>query len=292
MATALVAAESLLALTPIIVKKTAVDHLTAIWSRMLTAGVVGYSVSAEKELASGELGLAGLLGYVNLLHISSSYEGFRNLPAGQAMSIFYTYPLWILILNNVFNKEEFTQVDYGCIGLATAGSALLNYNPGKTLTAASKDSEPPNAAWGIFNMIAAAVTEAGMHVILKHLGWIDAGKSVWVVSGFSSAWLLGFLILQGLFGFAYPPIQGSLADIGYLTLFHGLSTFAGYYLRFFAVPRLSTVTYSLLSYSGLLASYIFGLLFLGERPGIVSLAGGLLILASGVYLVMNRSAES
>jgi drug/metabolite transporter (DMT)-like permease len=288
MATALVAAESLMALTPIIIKKTAVDHLTAIWSRMLTAGVVGYSVSAEKELSKDELGFAGLLGYTNLLHLSSSYEGFRNLPAGQAMSIFYTYPLWILILNNFFNNEEFTRVDYGCIGLAAAGSALLNYNPGKTPTAASKDSEKPHAGWGIFNMVAASVTEAGMHVILKHLGWVDAGKSVWVVSAFSSAWLAIFLFFQGLFGFAYPPIQGSLADIGYLTVFHGFSTFVGYYLRFFAVPRLPTITYSLLSYTGLLASYIFGLLFLGERPGLVSLAGGLLILASGVYLVTSK----
>lgn len=286
---ALVAGESLMALTPIIIKKTAVDHLTAIWSRMLTAAAIGYTSSTDK-LVSDEVGSAGLLGYVNLLHISSSYEGFRNLPAGQAMSIFYTYPLWILILNNVFNKEEFSQVDYGCIGLAAAGSALLNYNPGKTPTAESKDSETPHPGWGIFNMVTASITEAGMHVILKHLGWTDPAKSVWVVSAFSSAWLAIFLFLQSLVGFAYPPIQGSMADLGNLTLFHGLSTFIGYYLRFFAVPRLPTVTYSLLSYTGLLASYIYGLLFLGERPGLVSLAGGLLIIASGVYLVTSKGS--
>ena len=60
--------------------------------------------------------------------------------------------------------------------------------------------------------------------------------------------------------------------------------FSGYWLRFFAVPRLSVVTYSILSYAGLMASYLFGMLFLGERPGWLSLLGAVLIVASGVLL--------
>jgi drug/metabolite transporter (DMT)-like permease len=60
--------------------------------------------------------------------------------------------------------------------------------------------------------------------------------------------------------------------------------FSGYWLRFYAVPRLSTVTYSILSYAGLLASYLFGLAFLGEKPGWMSLVGAALIVAGGVLL--------
>jgi drug/metabolite transporter (DMT)-like permease len=73
-------------------------------------------------------------------------------------------------------------------------------------------------------------------------------------------------------------------DAFWLTMFHSVTMFSGYWLRFFAIPRLSVVTYSILSYAGLLAAYLFGLLFLGERPGWTSLVGAGLILAAGAAL--------
>jgi len=285
---ALVGAESILALTPIAIKKTPVDHVTALWSRILTAGVIGYAVSNDKEIKSSEYGAYSLLGYVNLLHVSTSYESFRHLTAGQAQSILYTYPLWILLLNAKFNQDKIELAEYGYIGLATLGSFLLNFDPGDAVQAISDDTKP-NSGWGILMAVIASLTEATMHVILRYLGWRDAGKSVWVVGGFASIWLLLALGVYSMFsGLSYPKIQGSLQDAGFLTGFHGLSTFAGYYLRFFAVPRLSTVTYAILSYSGLIASYIYGIAFLGEKPGFISMVGSLLILISGVILSLPK----
>lgn len=286
---ALVGAESILALTPIAIKTTAVDHVTALWSRILTAAVIGYTVADEKTIKMSEGGAYSILGYTNLLHISSSYEAFRHLPAGQAMSILYTYPLWILIFNSKINGEPFEFKDYGYIGLATLGAILLNYDPGETVKAVS-DEGPPNQCWGLLTASIAAVTEAMMHVILKRLGWTDAGKSVWVVGSSAALWLLAALGLYSVgTGGPYPKVTGTVKDFWYLTGFHGFSTFAGYYLRFFAIPRLSTITYSVLSFSGLLASYIYGVMFLGEVPGLVSLMGAAMILYSGVYLTMSAT---
>jgi len=280
---ALVAAESILALTPIAIKKTPLDPISAIWSRILTAGVLGYIISDEKSLSVPEIGAATLLGYVNLLHIASSYEAFRNLPAGQAMSILYTYPLWNLLFNAHVNNELIQPREYGLMATAAVGSALLNYNPGETVAAASGGK--PVAWWGICMSVIAAFTESGMHVVLKRLGWRDPAKSVWVVSSGASIWLLAYIGLQAMTDhLTYPIVRGSAFDALMLTAFHGVSTFAGYYLRFFAVPRLSTVMYSFLSYSGLFASYLFGIWFLGETPGIISVLGALLILISGILL--------
>jgi S-adenosylmethionine uptake transporter len=289
---ALVGAESILALTPIAIKKTPVDHVTALWSRILTAGLIGYSVSNDKKIRSSEFGAYSLLGYINLLHVSTSYEAFRHLPAGQAQSILYTYPLWILLLNAKVNNDAFEFRDYGFMALATLGAVLVNYSPGEAVQAIS-DEGKPNATWGLFTAVIAAFTEASMHVILKYLGWRDAGKSVWVVSGSASIWLFTALGIYSMFsGLPYPKLKGNIQDIAYLTGFHGFSTFAGYFLRFFAIPRLSTITYAILSYSGLIAAYIFGLLFLGETPGIISLVGALLILVSGVFLNLPPSKNN
>ena len=95
---AIVSAESILALTPIAIKKSPLDPVSAIWSRILSSAVLAYALTSDRTLTTSELGGAAVLGYTNLLHIASSYEAFRNLPAGQAMSIFYTYPLWNLVL--------------------------------------------------------------------------------------------------------------------------------------------------------------------------------------------------
>ncbi len=286
-ASSLVAAESVLALTPIAIKKTPLDPLSAIWSRVLSSGVLGYALSGDRTLAADEWFGAGALGYTNLLHVASSYEAFRNLPAGQAMSLFYTYPLWNLVFGAFFEGERITASQYGLMGLAAVGSTLLNQDPG--VAASSEHSEglgrKPVKWWGVLMALVAALTESGMHALLKHFGWMDAAKSVWVVNISAALWLSGITGINALFGSGKSlEFKGDALDVAELTGFHSFAMFAGYWLRFYAVPRLSTVTYSILSYAGLLASYVFGLWFLGEKPGWMSMLGAILILVSGLVL--------
>jgi len=287
---ALVAAESILALTPIAIKLTQLDPISQIWSRTLSSTALGYALTGDRDVASGEWLSAGALGYANLLHIASSYESFRNLPAGQAMSLLYTYPLWNLLFNQIFDKAQVSAREYGLMALAALGSIAVNLEPGHaapTPVLGKKASQP----WGIAMGLVMALTESAMHVLLRILGWKDPAKSVWVVNGGASLWLG---IVQGIqtlwHGGADGVIglqSGTWMDAFWLTAFHSLTMFSGYWLRFYAVPRLSVTTYSILSYAGLLASYIFGLVFLGERPGWMSLVGAILILVSGILLQMK-----
>jgi drug/metabolite transporter (DMT)-like permease len=138
-----------------------------------------------------------------------------------------------------------------------------------------------------------ALTEAVMHTILKGLNWMDPAKSVWVVNGGAAAWLAVATAVNWLLDGSTKGLEtgATWLDAIWLSLFHGASMFSGYWLRFFAVPRLSTVAYSMLSYAGLLASYLFGLVFLGERPGWMSVVGALFILGSGAGLSLMKSRE-
>jgi drug/metabolite transporter (DMT)-like permease len=271
----IIGSESIMALTPVIIKQTPLDPITAIWTRILPTATLGYLIGS-KSIATSEIGSAVALGNINLLHILSSYEAFRNLPAGQAMSLFYTYPLWIL----AFSPESITMREYGFIGIATIGSILLNQDPGHAKPALERTPRPH---WGIFMALTAAITEAGMYTILKALGWLDASKSTWVVNASAAMWLGLVQLMSSMTDKIENPVfTGSFSDTVWLTSFHSFSTFIGYWLRFYAVPRLSSVTYSVLSYSGLVASYLFGALFLGETPGPLSLLGALLIILGGV----------
>ena len=62
-----------------------------------------------------------------------------------------------------------------------------------------------------------------------------------------------------------------------MILFNTLIGFVGYCLRFYAIPRLPTVIFSLLSFIGVLASFIWGFLFVKEIPTTQALLGATLI---------------
>jgi drug/metabolite transporter (DMT)-like permease len=284
---ALVGAESVLALTPIAIKKTRLHPIDAIWSRVLSSAAIGYGVTTDRSLPPTERGPAAALGYANLLHVASSYEAFRNLPAGAAMALLYTYPLWNLVFGALFGGETIVRSEYTGIGLAAIGSAMLSTDVGGV--AESGIGRAPRWGWGVAMGLLMAITESAMHTILKGLRWMDAAKSVWVVNSSASVWLGLAMVIQWFLGdgkVAATQISGAATwlDAFWLTAFHAITMFSGYWLRFFAVPRLTTVSYSMLSYAGLIASYLFGLLFLNERPGWVSLLGALLIVVGGAII--------
>jgi drug/metabolite transporter (DMT)-like permease len=284
-AASLVGAESLLALTPVAIKKTPLDPISAIWSRTLSSAVLGWLLTGDSTVKRSELLRSTALGGVNLLHIASSYESFRNLPAGQAMSLLYTYPLWNLVFGALFRGEPVKGIEYGAMAVAVLGAALLNTDPGAAAEGGLKRAPQPR--WGVFMGLLMALTESGMHTIMRSLDWKDPAKGVWVLSTSASGWLAALTGLQLAMDGVHFSGAGTWMDAFWLTVFHGITMFSGYWLRFYAIPRLSTVTYSILSYAGLLAAYLFGLVFLGERPGWISVAGAGLILVAGAALQLG-----
>ena len=288
---ALIGAESLLALTPIAIKKTPLDPISAVLSRTLSNAALGYLLAGASSLPTSlqELTNAGALGITNLIHIASSYEAFRHLPAGQATSLLYTYPLWNLIFMSTVGGETIPIHSYAFMALATAGAFLLNMDPG--LAAPTALIKTANPSWGLLMGLLMALSESCMIVLLKLIGWRDPAKSVFVVNSSASVWLGTLLLIRELFGVPLgfsggntTKWNGTWWDAAALTAFHSITLFGGYWLRFYAVPRLSTVTYAMLSYAGLIASYLFGILFVKETPGWISVAGAALIVVSGFLL--------
>ena len=293
---ALVAAESILALTPIAIKKTPLDPVSAIWSRILSSAVLGYLLTGDGVLPRAEWGTATALGATNLVHIASSYEAFRHLPAGQAMSLLYTYPLWNLMFMGTFGGESIAPRNYLFMGIATIGAFLLNMDPG--IAAPTALIKTPNPPWGVFMGLLMAMSESTMVVLLKLVGWRDPAKSVFVVNAGSSVWLAALLVLKQIVDPSTVTSASMMSvrtgtpwDVFLLTAFHAVTLFSGYWLRYYAVPRLSTVSYAILSYAGLIASYLFGILFVKETPGWISIIGAAIIVLSGLALQLSKNSD-
>jgi drug/metabolite transporter (DMT)-like permease len=62
-----------------------------------------------------------------------------------------------------------------------------------------------------------------------------------------------------------------------MTLFNTFIGFIGYALRFWAIPRVSTFLFSMLTFIGVIASFSWGYLFAEETPTWMALIGALLI---------------
>jgi drug/metabolite transporter (DMT)-like permease len=70
-----------------------------------------------------------------------------------------------------------------------------------------------------------------------------------------------------------------------MILFNVFIGFTGYAMRFSAIPLVSTLIYSILSFIGIVAAYLFGYIFEGEKPSWLAIAGaGAIIVANGALL--------
>ena len=73
-----------------------------------------------------------------------------------------------------------------------------------------------------------------------------------------------------------------------MILFNALIGFIGYSMRFAAIPYVSTMIFSVLSFFGIVAAFIFGYLFEGEKPSVLAAGGSLAILIANIAILSQR----
>lgn len=253
-ASALTIGEGLLSMYPVVVKSSPVPIDWQVFSRMLIYSLFPLFFASFKELFTIDLTKWIFVGIINFLHIWTSYKGFEVLDVGFALTVFYLYPIFNLVLSNFILGESISIVK---IGLFALPMYLLYsiYSEGNSFKEIN--------LMGILFVIIAALTESSMYVMLKT---VNLGESYWnplVFIYFFS--FIGITIYQLLTSNVVSLKENVLdKEFGKLSLYNlGLGMF-GYMLRFWAIPRLPSVLYSVLSYTGIVSGYIFGYLFFNE----------------------------
>lgn len=244
----------------------------------LAAGATGNPIAAA-SLFSAETIYTGLL---NLLHVGSSYTAFEQLEGGNAMALFYTYPVWNLLGASWLLGESLPMTSIPWIGLALVGAVLL--------------SQPTVQNWtalGVVMALVAALTETGIYLWFKtrKAGEDDQPWTKMIQMYGSSGVLWGLGVLAALLGgliakSAFKISGGGLASI---LGFNAIIGFLGYALRFYLIPRVSTVVFSALSFFGVISAYGMGWAFSGEVPTLVQLAGAAAIVAANAVLMRKET---
>ena len=100
-----------------------------------------------------------ILGIINALHIISSLEGFKVLPTGPAVTIYFTYPLLAVFLSYLLLGRDLGVSSLLGILLALSGVILLNYNTKETALLDKESSVSMNLT-GIGWILISAITQA------------------------------------------------------------------------------------------------------------------------------------
>lgn len=275
-----IVAEIAMALHPILIKQIGVNIPTQLLARLGIYSLLGtaFSEKVDRSLSWGSLPVAMqslLFGFMNLIHIGSSYLSYSYLPAGSALALFYIFPFFNILAGVLFLGDSFDMKLLPLLLMAFMGVLLISKytkdGDGKEHDDSKKNK---NVMIGIVASIVAALTETLIFMVAK------TGKE-------PSAWLPILRLypgaLLGLFG--YLGVTGTslnfdLANWIPLILFNVFVGFLGYSLRFFSIPRLPTAIFSILTFIGVAAGYGWGLLYAKEVPSIGALAGAGLITGS------------
>ena len=121
--------------------------------------------------------------------------------------------------------------------------------------------------------ILAAITETMIFIFIRSN--TDAQASPFYTV--NHLYPFGLALLAGYAIFNKNIVDTSSLNWAKLIGFNALLGFTGYIARFYSIPRIPTVVFTLLSFIGVAFGYLWGILFTKDEPTAKGVIGGLLI---------------
>jgi drug/metabolite transporter (DMT)-like permease len=273
-----VVSEVLLSAYPLLIKRIDMSVVFQTGLRLFVftvlAALIGTAPSLD-VLASTE---TILMGGTYLLHIFSSYMAFSLLSAGNAMALFYTYPLWNILGTSLLLGEPLDLSNLPWVGVALAGAIAL--------------AQPTAKNWsllGVAMALTAALTETAVYLWFKShpdkenptpwtkmIQMFGGGGLLWTIAA-ATATVAGLTTTY--------MFRSSLSGLAAILGFNALVGFGGYALRLYMIPKVSTVLFSSLSFFGIVSAYLYGWIGANEWPNGVQMAGAAAIILANLVLV-------
>ena len=278
--------ESLLSFYSIFVKKINVDLILQIWSRFFAYVVISSVFVDWGFIYKSITSIYGLLlSATTILHVYSSYRSFQLLDSGVATTLYYIYPIIILLLSGTALSPILLIPLFGVYLIANDfnNSKDTRREPYKNDSdeqddIIKKDTKMKENFWneGIFMAIMAALTEAIIFYFVKNIKTMNNWNHLFL-SYFIGAIVLTPYLWKNIVNMKlYGGVSLSLA----VNAFIGL---VGYYLRFYAISRLDTYLYAVLSYFGIVMSYVYGVFLNNDKITIQKIIVTLCIVLTNLY---------
>jgi drug/metabolite transporter (DMT)-like permease len=267
--------ESLLSLYPVFVKNIGLPLHIQTWSRLFSYVIIStffidYGFVTKMIMSSKGI----LLSFVTLAHIYTSYRGFQLLESGVAYSIFYLYPIMILLMSG-YNISP-------VMGLALLGVYLLSSDDKESFFNSEESEEKYNHE-GLIMILLAGFTEAIIYFLVKDIKTFNNWNHIFI-SYFPALMVLSYFLQTDIYSYLIQK-NALNTPMSWSIFINSTIGLLGYLLRFFAVSRLDTVLYAVLSYFGIVMSFLYGILLNGETISMKKIAGALMIIFANFALL-------
>jgi drug/metabolite transporter (DMT)-like permease len=208
------------------------------------------------------------LAMATIAHVYTSYNGFMALESGTAYTLFYVYPILILLMAG--------HPLHPIMGLLLVGAWLLSRDSKVSKNKTNRERNKDDSL-GYVMIFLAALTEAMIYFLVRRLKTDNHWNHVFL------SYLPGAVILTALLSKQIREIKLESA-LSLSLLANGAIGLLGYLLRFFAISRLSPEIYAPLSYFGIVMSHVYGLIFNDDIVTWNKILGTLFIIAPNYYL--------
>jgi drug/metabolite transporter (DMT)-like permease len=289
--------ESLLSLHPIMIKYIKLDLLTKLWDRtsifiLISLFFINWDFILNNLFTYNVL----LLTIIVIAHLYFTHRGFLLLESGVGYTLYYTYPIMIILLSGM-------NLDYKIILLmilSIIGIVLL-YEKFNIIPENEIKNEKENKIninenivekykhEGIISILLCAFTEALLYFVVKRIK-TDNNWNHLFLSYFFSTLILTFYI-------TYQFIKGNInIDKKYIDNFEKISLFniiiatLGHYLKYYAIYNLSPLFYSILSYFGIITAFIYGIIINNDKLNLRKIFGALFIILANVMMLISYKA--
>jgi drug/metabolite transporter (DMT)-like permease len=268
-----VVSESLLSLYPVFVKNIGLAMDLQLWSRcfsyaVISAMFIDYAYVFKTIFSKWGI----LLSLITVIHIYVSYRGFELLESGISYSIFYLYPLFILLLAG--------KTIHPIMAFLILGTGILMMDFQRMGEMWHKET-----GWwggkteGFVMILLAALTEAFIYFVVRNIKTANHWNHIFI-----SYFLGGIVLSVALFDKIREIQLNSVLSLSLIiNIVIGLF---GYLLRFFAISNLETSVYAPLSYIGIVMAYVYGLIFNHEVITLQKIVGSLMIIVPNIYLLL------
>lgn len=274
--------ELVLSLYPILVKSVNTNIFTQILARFMVFPALALAFGSTYDFSAVwgnpyEAFIGILHNLLNLGHIAASYVSFKNLSVGSAISLFYLYPIFNIIAGATLFGESLTFTSVLLIAAAFIGVYLISTSHKEENSTKEKTKEHN---YGVIMGVLAAITETMIFIFIRSNK--DAQASPYY--SVNHLYPAGLALLTSVAIFKPGIVDTSKISWAKLLAFNGLLGFTGYIARFYAIPKIPTIVFSLLSFFGVSFGYLWGVLFMGDKPTTRALVGGGLIAGATAVL--------
>jgi drug/metabolite transporter (DMT)-like permease len=262
-------------------------------ARYLTAGAVLYLATwlagrrrqAAAPLTVGKGSSSRLAQWGGMAVVGTMLLAFGNggvsyaeqtLPSGLAALLVASVPLWMALADRVINGQRIPLRGWLALVIGLAGIAVLARPSGNGAVLPVLVVLGASVSWGIGSVLAGRMPAPASPLVGSAMEMLTGGI---VLTGLAAA--TGeltridpaHLSAQSLLGLLYLIGPGSLLALTCYVI---------------ALRRLPTSVVSTYAYVNPVVAVSLGALFLGERPTLATLLGGVIVVASVAMLLINR----